>query len=57
VRQALKRLEQMGPVDVRQGDAMRVRDWRALRWAAARACGAWTRRSGALRWSGSAVPP
>jgi len=29
VREALKRLEQMGLVDVRQGDAMRVRDWRA----------------------------
>src|SRR5436190_9063493 len=29
VREALKRLEQMGLVDVRQGSAMRVRDWRA----------------------------
>ena len=28
VREALKRLEQMGLVDVRHGDAMRVRDWR-----------------------------
>ena len=29
LREALKRLEQMGLVDVRHGDAMRVRDWRA----------------------------
>jgi DNA-binding FadR family transcriptional regulator len=29
VREALKRLEQMGLLEVRQGDAMRVRDWRA----------------------------
>ena len=28
VREALKRLEQMGLVDVRHGSAMRVRDWR-----------------------------
>jgi GntR family transcriptional repressor for pyruvate dehydrogenase complex len=28
LREALKRLEQMGLVDVRHGDAMRVRDWR-----------------------------
>jgi len=28
VREALKRLEQMGLVDVRHGDAMRARDWR-----------------------------
>jgi GntR family transcriptional regulator, transcriptional repressor for pyruvate dehydrogenase complex len=28
LREALKRLEQMGLVDSRQGDAMRVRDWR-----------------------------
>jgi GntR family transcriptional repressor for pyruvate dehydrogenase complex len=28
VREALKRLEQMGLVDVRRGSAMRVRDWR-----------------------------
>jgi DNA-binding FadR family transcriptional regulator len=29
LREALKRLEQMGLVDVRHGDAMRVRDWRS----------------------------
>ncbi len=29
LREALKRLEQMGLVESRQGDAMRVRDWRA----------------------------
>jgi GntR family transcriptional repressor for pyruvate dehydrogenase complex len=29
LREALKRLEQMGLVDSRQGDGMRVRDWRA----------------------------
>ena len=29
VREAVKRLEQLGLVEVRQGDAMRVRDWRA----------------------------
>ena len=29
LREALKRLEQMGLVEVRHGDAMRVRDWRA----------------------------
>jgi DNA-binding FadR family transcriptional regulator len=29
VREAVKRLEQIGLVDVRHGDAMRVRDWRA----------------------------
>lgn len=29
VREALKRLEQMGLIEVRHGDAMRVRDWRA----------------------------
>ena len=29
LREALKRLEQMGVVEVRHGDAMRVRDWRA----------------------------
>jgi DNA-binding FadR family transcriptional regulator len=29
VREALKRLEQMGLLEVRHGDAMRVRDWRA----------------------------
>lgn len=29
LREALKRLEQMGLVDVRHGDAMYVRDWRA----------------------------
>lgn len=29
LREALKRLEQMGLLDVRHGDAMRVRDWRA----------------------------
>jgi GntR family transcriptional repressor for pyruvate dehydrogenase complex len=29
LREALKRLEQMGLVDVRHGDASRVRDWRA----------------------------
>src|SRR5918997_6625571 len=29
VREAVKRLEQLGLVDVRHGDAMRVRDWRA----------------------------
>jgi DNA-binding FadR family transcriptional regulator len=28
LREALKRLEQMGLVEARQGDAMRVRDWR-----------------------------
>src|SRR5947208_15442697 len=28
LREALKRLEQMGLIDVRHGDAMRVRDWR-----------------------------
>jgi GntR family transcriptional regulator, transcriptional repressor for pyruvate dehydrogenase complex len=28
LREALKRLQQMGLVDVRHGDAMRVRDWR-----------------------------
>src|SRR6478735_6065493 len=28
LREALKRLEQMGLVEVRHGDAMRVRDWR-----------------------------
>lgn len=28
LREALKRLEQMGLLDVRHGDAMRVRDWR-----------------------------
>src|SRR3954465_15817756 len=28
LREALKRLEQMGLVESRQGDAMRVRDWR-----------------------------
>jgi GntR family transcriptional repressor for pyruvate dehydrogenase complex len=28
LREALKRLEQMGVIDVRHGDAMRVRDWR-----------------------------
>jgi GntR family transcriptional regulator, transcriptional repressor for pyruvate dehydrogenase complex len=28
LREALKRLEQMGVVEARQGDAMRVRDWR-----------------------------
>jgi GntR family transcriptional regulator, transcriptional repressor for pyruvate dehydrogenase complex len=28
VREALQRLEQMGLLEVRQGDAMRVRDWR-----------------------------
>lgn len=28
VREALKRLEQMGLIEVRHGDAMRVRDWR-----------------------------
>jgi len=30
LREALKRLEQMGLVDVRHGDAMYVRDWRAF---------------------------
>src|SRR5919198_67874 len=30
LREALKRLEQMGLVDVRHGDAMRVRDWRTF---------------------------
>ena len=29
VREAVKRLEQLGLVEVRHGDAMRVRDWRA----------------------------
>src|ERR687892_581713 len=29
VREGIKRLEQLKLVDVRQGDAMRVRDWRA----------------------------
>jgi DNA-binding FadR family transcriptional regulator len=29
LREALKRLEQMGLIEVRHGDAMRVRDWRA----------------------------
>src|SRR3954454_4081294 len=29
LREALKRLEQLGLVDVRHGDAMRVADWRA----------------------------
>src|SRR4051812_49938286 len=29
VREAVKRLEQLGLVQVRQGDAMRVNDWRA----------------------------
>jgi DNA-binding FadR family transcriptional regulator len=29
LREALKRLEQMGLVDVRHGDGMRVRDWRS----------------------------
>lgn len=29
LREALKRVEQMGLVDVRHGDAMRVRDWRS----------------------------
>ena len=29
VREAVKRLEQLGLVEVRQGDAMRVTDWRA----------------------------
>src|SRR3954468_5070837 len=29
LREALKRLEQLGLVEVRQGDAMRVTDWRA----------------------------
>src|SRR5918996_6047188 len=29
VREGVKRLEQLKLVDVRQGDAMRVRDWRA----------------------------
>jgi DNA-binding FadR family transcriptional regulator len=29
LREAIKRLEQMGLVEARQGDAMRVRDWRA----------------------------
>jgi DNA-binding FadR family transcriptional regulator len=29
VREAVKRLEQLGLVDVRHGDAMRVRDWRS----------------------------
>lgn len=29
LREALKRLEQMGLIDVRHGDAMRVRDWRS----------------------------
>jgi DNA-binding FadR family transcriptional regulator len=29
LREALKRLEQMGVIEVRHGDAMRVRDWRA----------------------------
>src|SRR4051794_9601547 len=28
LREALKRLEQMGLIEARQGDAMRVRDWR-----------------------------
>ena len=28
LREALKRLEQMGLIDVRHGDAMRVRNWR-----------------------------
>jgi GntR family transcriptional regulator, transcriptional repressor for pyruvate dehydrogenase complex len=28
IREALKRLEQLGVIDVRHGDAMRVRDWR-----------------------------
>src|SRR5437879_6418570 len=28
LREALKRLEQMGLIEVRHGDAMRVRDWR-----------------------------
>ena len=28
IREALKRLEQLGLIDVRHGDAMRVRDWR-----------------------------
>jgi GntR family transcriptional regulator, transcriptional repressor for pyruvate dehydrogenase complex len=28
IREAVKRLEQLGLVDVRQGDAMRARDWR-----------------------------
>ena len=28
VREAVKRLEQLGLVEARQGDAMRVRDWR-----------------------------
>ncbi|MCW3049005.1 MAG: regulatory protein GntR [Solirubrobacterales bacterium] len=30
LREALKRLEQMGLVEVRHGDAMRVRDWRTF---------------------------
>src|SRR3954462_12102363 len=29
VREAVKRLEQLRPIDVRHGDAMRVADWRA----------------------------
>src|SRR4051794_41552174 len=31
LREALKRLEQLGLVEVRHGDAMRVSDWRAPR--------------------------
>ena len=31
LREALKRLEQMGLIEVRHGAAMRVRDWRAAR--------------------------
>ena len=60
VREALKRLEQMGLVDVRQGDAMRVRDWRAHGGLDVVAHlvlrpGRWLGRS--TRWATTSSPP
>ena len=57
VREAVKRLEQLRLVEVRHGDAMRVRDWRAASSNWAMVCTLLRISSSALAWTSAGCLP